>query len=46
MLKFINSKYPKLKNIYEDIVYNDKNLYIDELRNTWKDDPRVNFLYD
>ncbi len=46
MLEYINNKYPKLKSIYEDIIFNDKNEYIDGLRNTWKDNSRVKFVFD
>lgn len=46
MLEYINNKYPKLKSIYEDIIFNDTNEYINELRNTWKNNPRVKFVFD
>ncbi|BCZ48101.1 hypothetical protein psyc5s11_41680 [Clostridium gelidum] len=46
MLEYINNKYPKLKPIYEDIIFNDRNDYIDELRNTWKNNSLVKFVFD
>lgn len=46
MLEYINNKYPKLKSIYEDIIFNDTNEYINELRNTWKNNSRVKFVFD
>lgn len=46
MLDYINNNYPELKSIYKDIILNDVNEYTDELRNIWKDDPRVNFIFD
>lgn len=46
MLEYINNKYPKLKSIYEDIIFNGTNEYINELRNTWKNNPRVKFVFD
>lgn len=46
MLKYINNKYPSLKSIYEDIIINDRNIYIDELRHTWKDSSRIKFVFD
>ena len=45
-LKYINNKYPNLKSIYEDIVLNDTNEYINELRNTWKNNFRIKFVFD
>lgn len=46
MLEYINNKYPKLKSIYEEIIFNDTNEYINELRNTWKNNSRVKFVFD
>ncbi|MNP63958.1 hypothetical protein D3C76_1594130 [compost metagenome] len=46
MLKYISNKYPSLKSIYEDIIINDRNIYIDELRYTWKDSSRIKFVFD
>lgn len=44
-MEYINNKYRKLKSIYEDIIFNDANEYINELRNTWKEDSRVKFVF-
>lgn len=46
MLEYINNKYPKLKSIYDDIIFNDTDEYINELRNTWRNNPRVKFVFD
>jgi DNA repair photolyase len=46
MLEFINNKYPKLKAVYEDIIFNDRDKYINELRNIYKNDARVKFVFD
>jgi DNA repair photolyase len=46
MLEYINNKYPNLKTTYEDIIFNNTNEYISELRNTWKNDHRVKFVFD
>lgn len=45
-LEYINNKYPNLKTIYEDIIFNDTNEYIDELRYTWKNNSRVKFVFN
>lgn len=45
-LEYINNKYPKLKPIYEDLIFNNTNEYIDELRNIWKNNSRVKFMFD
>lgn len=46
MLAYVNLKYPKLKAVYEDIINNDQNEYIEALRNTWKNNSRVKFVFD
>lgn len=46
VLSYINNKRPELKDIYEDIIFNDTNVYIEDLRNTWKNSPRVKFVFD
>lgn len=46
MIEYINSKYPNLKSIYEDIILNDKNEYINELRSAWKNNSRIKFVFD
>ena len=46
MMEYINNNYPKLKATYEDIVFNDTNEYINELRDTWKNNSRVKFVFD
>lgn len=46
MIEFINNNYHKLKTTYDDIILNDKNEYIDELRNTYKNSSRVKFVFD
>jgi len=46
MLEYINNKHPQLNNIYKDIIFNDTNNYIDELRKIWKNDNRVKFVFD
>lgn len=45
MLEYINKKYPNLKSMYEDIILNDTNEYINELRNTWKNNSRIKFVF-
>lgn len=46
MINYITEKYPQLKETYEDILYNDSNDYINNLMETWKENTRVNFVFD
>lgn len=46
MMGFINKRHPQLNYMYEEIMNNDNNNYIEELRNEWKDSPRVKFVFD
>lgn len=46
MINYITEKYPQLKETYENILYNDSNDYINNLRETWKENTRVNFVFD
>jgi len=46
MMEFIKKKYPQLNSMYEEIINNDNNNYIKELRNEWKDSSRVKFVFD
>lgn len=46
MMEFINKRHPELNSMYEEIMNNDNNNYIEELRNEWKDSTRVKFVFD
>lgn len=46
MMKYINSKHPELKTVYEDIIFNERDKYIDELKNKWENNSRVKFVFD
>ena len=46
MLEYINTNYPSLKHIYEDIIFYDRCEYIDQLRTIYKDNERVKFVFD
>ncbi|WP_069997168.1 SPL family radical SAM protein [Cellulosilyticum sp. I15G10I2] len=46
MLKYIKEKYPRLEETYLEILYEDKNKYIEELRKKWKNHPRIKFVFD
>jgi DNA repair photolyase len=46
MMEFINKRHPELNSMYEEIINNDNNNYIEELRNQWKDSTRVKFVFD
>ena len=46
MLSFIQANYPKLYGEYENLINNDTNKYIDELRDKYKDNTRIKFVFD
>lgn len=46
MVSYIIEKYPHLRETYEEIVYNDRNNYIEELRGRWENHNRVKFVFD
>lgn len=45
MLGCISNKYPELKDVYEDIIFNDSDEFISELRNEFKNNSRVKFVF-
>lgn len=46
VLSFIQNNYSNLYNEYEHIINNDTNIYIDELREKYKDNSRIKFIFD
>ncbi|WP_172431963.1 hypothetical protein [Orenia metallireducens] len=46
MLEYIKANQPKLTKEYEEIIYNDKSNYIEEIRDRWAKDSRVSFVFD
>ena len=46
MLSFISKTSPSLKPIYEDIIYLSKDPYYESLREKWKGNPRVKFVFE
>jgi DNA repair photolyase len=46
MERFINKHYPELANQYQDIIYNDADIYYDQVRAKWGGDKRVKFVFE
>ncbi|MFC3746195.1 radical SAM protein [Paenibacillus sp. GCM10012306] len=44
--RFINKHYPELANQYQDIIYNDVDIYYDQVRAMWDGDQRVKFVFE
>lgn len=46
MVCYIKEKFPQLEETYLEILYKDKNNYIDELKVKWANNSRVKFVFD
>lgn len=46
MRSYIMQRYPQLREVYEEIINNDRDDYIDELRKKWENSKRVKFVFD
>lgn len=46
MMDYIKINYPQLLHQYEEIIINNKDTYIEELREKYKDSKRVKFVFD
>ncbi|NUU62093.1 SPL family radical SAM protein [Paenibacillus agri] len=43
---FIDKHHPELANQYQDIIYNDVDIYYDQVREKWSGDQRVRFVFE
>ncbi|MFE4709792.1 radical SAM protein [Paenibacillus sp. NPDC056722] len=43
---FIHNHHPELANQYQDIIYNDADIYYDQVREKWSGDQRVKFVFE